>query len=90
MSDGDLLGNIRFVKLVAVGELLYAEAIQKALRSEGVGAVIINDEAWQARPDSVRARAIPPADGFRIEVPEPMLAKARKALATIQKAEDAS
>lgn len=90
MSDGDLLGNIRFVKLVTVSDLLYAEAIQKALRSERIGAIIINDEAYQGRPDPVRAQAMPPPEGFRIEVPEPMLAKARKALAAIQRAEDAS
>ncbi len=88
MEDGDLLHNIKFVKLIAVSDLPYAESIQKALRQKGIGAVIINDEHVQARPEEERAAAVPPPEGFRIEVPEIMVEKARRVLAELQKAED--
>ena len=88
MDEGNLLHNIKFVKLVSVSDLPYAESIQKALRELGIGAVIINDERVQSRPDVERAHAIPPPEGFRIEVPEIMIEKARQALSEMQKAEE--
>jgi len=88
MDEGDLLHNIKFVKLVSVSDLPYAEAIQKALRELGIGVVIINDERVQARPDEERAQAVAPPEGFRLEVPEIMIEKARAALAELQKAEE--
>lgn len=88
MIEGDLLRNIKFVKLTAVPDLLYAEAIQNHLRDQGIGAVIINDEAVQARSEEERAKAIPPPEGFRLEVPEVLLEKARRLLAEWQKKEE--
>ncbi len=88
MDEGDLLHNIKFVKLVSVSDLPYAEAIQKALRERNIGVVIINDEAVQSRPDEERALAVPPPEGFRLEVPEIMIEKARRALAELEKAEE--
>lgn len=88
MIEGDLLHNIKFVKLTAVPDLPYAEAIQKRLRDLGIGVVIINDEPVQARPDEERARAVPPPEGFRLEVPEILMEKARRALAEMQKEEE--
>lgn len=88
MIEEDLLHNIKFVKLTAVPDLPYAEAIQKRLRDGGIGAVIINDEPVQARPDEERARAVSPPEGFRLEVPEVLLEKARRILAEMQKEED--
>jgi hypothetical protein len=85
---GDLLGGIKFVKLTAVADLPVAEAIQKLLRRRGVAAVIINDERFQARPESERAEAAPPPEGFRIEVPEKALEKAREALAELRRSEE--
>jgi len=88
MDSRDLLHNIKFVKLVSVSDLPYAEAIQKALRELGIGAVIINDERVQARPDEERALAVPPPEGFRLEIPEIMIEKARQVLAELQKDEE--
>ncbi len=87
MESEDLLHNIKFVKLVSVSDLQYAESIQKALRELGIGAVIINDEYVQARPEQERAAAQPPPEGFRVEVPEIMIEKARQALAQLHRAE---
>jgi len=88
MDQGDLLHNIKFVKLVSVADLPYAEAIQKALRERGIGAVIINDESVQFLPEETRAQAVPPPEGFRLEVPELLVEKARRILAELQKDEE--
>jgi hypothetical protein len=88
MDSGDLLHNIKFVKLVSVSDLPYAEAIQKALRERGIGAVIINDERVQARPEEERAQAVPPPEGFRLEIPEILIEKARQVLSELQKDEE--
>lgn len=84
MKD-NLLRDVKFVKLATVHELAEAEAIQKALRNAGVGSVIINDEKYQARPEPERGRAVTPEDGFRIEVPEVLVEKARQALGAFRK-----
>lgn len=88
MPDGDLLRNVKFVKLTAVIDLPYAEAIQAAMRRGGVGAVIINDEKFQSRPDEERADASAPPGGFRIEVPEGMLSRAQEILAGVIRSEE--
>lgn len=85
MSRDNLLRDVKFVKLVSVSDLPHAEQIQLALRQQRVGSVIINDERHQARPPAERASAAPPPEGFRIEVPEPLLEKARTVLAALRK-----
>lgn len=79
-SETDWMGNVKFVLLTTVPDLPLAEALKKLLWDEGVGAVVINDEEYQARPDSERAQAVPKGEGFRIEVPEPLYEKARAIL----------
>ena len=76
----DLIGGIRFVTLTILHDLPVAERLRHVLKQNGVGAVIINDEPLQARPPDERARASAPRDGFRIEVPDVMLEKAREIL----------
>lgn len=88
MPGDDLLRNTKFVKLTAVAELGYAELIQKTLRSSRVGAVIINDEAFQARPEQMRAGALHDGEGFRIEVPEALLPRALEVLSEIRRAQE--
>lgn len=82
----DLLKGARFVKLATFHDLAIAEAVQKALRKSGVGAVIINDEKFQARPDPERAE-VTSLEGFRIEVPELAIEKARAVLHDLTKDE---
>jgi len=84
---GDILGDLKFVKLASFGDLPVAEAVQKILRRRGIAAIIINDERFQTRPESERAEAPSPPEGFRIEVPEAALEKAREALAELRKSE---
>ena len=84
----DLLGGIRFVKLTTVYHLPTAEEIQRRLREGGVGAVILNDEQYQARPEKERARAVAGQDGFRIDVPERMEGKAREILSRFEREEE--
>lgn len=76
---GDLMRGTKFVKLTVFHDLVIAEAVQAALREQGVGAVIINDENHQAEPAEKRAEATS-LEGFRIEVPEVMVEKARRIL----------
>ncbi len=80
----DLLKGARFIRVATLSDLPLAEALQKALRAQGVGAVIINDEKFQARPDGERAAADVP-EGFRIEVPEQAAEKARRILDRLQR-----
>jgi hypothetical protein len=88
MSEDDLLGNVKFVKLVAVIDLGYAELIQRLLGAEGIGAVIINDEAFQHRSPAERARAEAGPGGFRLEVPQQALPRARKLLEEVRRREE--
>jgi hypothetical protein len=90
MGGGDLLGNIKFVRIVSVHELPYAEALQHLLRRSGVAAVIINDERVQGRAPSERADAEAPGEGFRLEVPESMASKAHEILSSVRRAEDSA
>ncbi len=78
-GPSDLLQDVKFVKLTMLHDLAYAEQLQAVLRQQGVGAVIINDETVQARPKEERAD-VSSLDGFRIEVPAPMIEKARSIL----------
>lgn len=87
-TDADLLGDVKFVKLTAVHDLPRAEMLRKILRDSKVGAVIINDEHYQARPDAERADAKPEGGAFRIEVPEPVIELAREVLEAIEHAEE--
>jgi hypothetical protein len=88
VAPGDLLRNLKFVKLVAVQDLLRAELIQKILRDMKIGAVIINDERYQVRPESEHEAARPDGEAFRIEVPEPVIERARAVLRELEKAEE--
>lgn len=90
MGGGDLLGNVKFVRLVSVHELPYAEALQQLLRRAGVAAVIINDEKVQSRPEAERAEAEAPAEGFRLEVPESVVSRAHEILSGFRRAEDSA
>ena len=74
---GDLLGNIRFVKLTTVHSLALAEAIREVLQKNQVASVIINDEQLQGLPDDQRNQAMAEGEPFRIEVPESIVQKAR-------------
>jgi len=87
--SGDLLQNLKFVKLVGVQDLPRAELIQKVLRDMKIGAVIINDERVQVRSEEERAEAEPDGDAFRVEVPEPAIERARAVLRQLEKADEA-
>jgi hypothetical protein len=82
----DMMRGIKFVKLATFHDLAIAEAIQAALREGGIGAVIINDEEYQSRPAQERAE-VTSLSGFRIEVPEPTVEKARAILQDLTKDE---
>ncbi len=82
----DLMRGMKFVKLATFHDLAIAEAIQSALREAGIGAVIINDEEFQSRAPKERAE-VTSMEGFRIEVPETMVEKARAILQDLTKDE---
>ncbi len=86
-GPADLLQDVKFVKLTMLHDLAYAEQLQAVLRQQGVGAVIINDENVQGRPKEERAD-VSSLEGFRIEVPAPMIQKAMTILHDLQRNEE--
>ena len=87
-SEDDLLGGITWVRILTLQDLLAAERIRDLLRGEGIGAVIINDEKFHARKEEARAKARPEGNGFRIEVPQPLVKKAKKILEEIYRGKE--
>ena len=49
---------------------------------------IINDEKYQTLSEEERAKARPEGEGFRLEVPRPLLQKAKRLLEDIYKGKD--
>ena len=58
--EDDLLDGVTWVRILTLQNLMAAERIRKFLREKGIGAVIINDEKYQARKEEERAQARPP------------------------------
>lgn len=87
-SKDDLLGGETWVRILTVQDLLAAERIRDLLRDRGVGAVIINDEKFSTLPEDARAKARPEGEGFRLEVPKPLVQKAKSLLQDIYEGKD--
>ncbi len=82
-SNDDLLDGQTWVRILTVQDLLAAERIRDLLRQRGIGAVIINDEKFQTLSEEERAKARPEGEGFRLEVPQPLVQKAKRLLEDI-------
>ncbi len=87
-SNDDLLDGETWVRILTVQDLLAAERIRDLLRERGIGAVIINDEKYKTLSEEERAKARPEGEGFRLEVPRPLLQKAKRLLEDIYKGKD--
>ena len=87
-SNDDLLDGETWVRILTVQDLLAAERIRDLLRERGIGAVIINDEKYKNLSKEERAKARPDGEGFRLEVPRPLVQKAKRLLEDIYKGKD--
>ena len=82
-SNDDLLDGETWVRILTVQDLRAAERIRELLRERGIGAVIINDEKFQTLSEEERAKARAAGEGFRLEVPKPLVQKAKRFLEDI-------
>ena len=86
--EDDLLGGVTWVRILTLRNLPALEGIRDRLREKGVGAVIVNDEKFQSLSKEDRAKAIPPGEGFRLEVPRSLVQKAKRLLNEIYTGEE--